>query len=95
MDFIYLCGIFTFMQRVTPAREAIDVHNNQLHIFCFLDAAGDIPPMHTITIEQELVLECRNFDSALFMILACHYVFNMEYHLRVKDVLYYFGVPLP
>ena len=66
------------MQHGTPAREAIDVHNNQLHIFRFLDAAGDIPPMHTITIEQELVLECRSFDSALFMILACHYVYGIS-----------------
>ena len=55
-----------------------------------MDAAGDIPPMHFIAIEQELVLECRSIDSALFMVLATHYVFNIEYNPRVRDVLYYF-----
>ena len=55
-----------------------------------MDAAGDIPPTHFIAIEQELVLECRSIDSALFMMLATHYVFNMEYHPNVRDVLYYF-----
>ena len=77
------------MQRGTPAGEAVDVHNNQPHIVRFMDAAGDIPPTHFIAIEQELVLECRSIDSALFMMLATQYVF-MEYHPKVRDVLYYF-----
>ena len=35
------------------------------------------------------MIECRSLDSALFMVLATHYVFNIEYHPKIKDVLYY------
>ena len=77
------------MQRGTPAKEAVDASNNHPHIVCFMDAAGDILPTHFIAIEQDLVLECCSLDSALFIMLATHYVFNIEYHPKVKDVLYF------
>lgn len=77
------------MQRGTPSKEAIDANNNQPHIVRFTDAAGDIPPSHFIAIEQDLILECRSIDSALFLMIAAHFVFNMEYQNKVKDVFYY------
>ena len=39
--------------------------------------------------EQRLLLECRNIQIALFLMLATYYVFNIEYCAKVKDVLYY------
>lgn len=77
------------MQRGTPAEEAVDAHNNQPHIVRFVDGSGDIPPNHFIAIEQELLLECRSLDRALFLMVAAHFVFNMEYSPKVKDVLFY------
>ena len=77
------------MQRGTPAKEAVDATNNHPHIVRFLDAAGDVLPTHFIAIEQELVLECRSLNSALFIMLATHYAFNIEYHPKIKDVLYF------
>ena len=74
------------MQRGTPEKEAVDAQNNQPHIVRFFDASGDISPNHFIAIEQELLLECRSIDSALFLMMAAHY---MEYHTKVKYVLYY------
>lgn len=56
----------------------------------FVDASGDIPTSHFIAIEQDLLFECRSFKSALFLLLASHYVFNIEYCPKVKDVLYSF-----
>ena len=55
----------------------------------FVDASGDISPSHFIAIEQHLLLECRNNKSALFLMIATHYVFNIEYCAKVKDVLYF------
>ena len=78
------------MQRGTPVKEAIDAQNNQPHIVRFVESASDILPNHFIAIEQELVLECRSIDSALFLLIAAHFVFNIEYNSKVKDVLYYF-----
>ena len=54
------------MQRGTPVEEAIDTTNSYPHIVRFVDAAGDILPSHFIAVEQELVMECRSIDSALF-----------------------------
>ena len=54
-----------------------------------MDASGDIPPSYFIAVEQDLLMECRNIQSALFLMLATYYVFNIEYCTNVKDVLYY------
>lgn len=40
-----------------------------------------------IMIEQDLLLKTSHFDEAVFLILAVHYVFDLEYDLRVNDVL--------
>ena len=81
---------FKFLfQRGTPAKEAIDPSNNQPHIVRFVDASGDIPPSYFIAVEQQLLLECRNIQCAVFLMLAVYYVFNIEYCVKVKDVLYF------
>ena len=77
------------MQRGTPVEEAIDTNNSYPHIVRFVDAAGDILPSHFIAVEQELVMECRSIDSALFLLIAAHFVFNMEYHPKVKDFFFF------
>ena len=38
-------------------------------------------------IEQELVVETNCFDEAIFLLLAVHYVFNLEYNASVSDTL--------
>ena len=104
----YHCGYVHLMlhfylilfQRGTPTQEAVDSQNNHPHIVRFLDASGDIPPSHFIAVEQDLLLECRNMRSSVFMMLAAYYIFNIEYCSEVKDVLYYIqdrvlGVPDP
>ena len=78
------------MQCGTPAEEAVDRFNNQPHIVRFVEASGDILPNHFIAIEQELILQCRSIDSALHLMIAAHFIFNMEYNPKVKDVLYFF-----
>ena len=42
-----------------------------------------------VAIEQELVVECRCMPNAIFIMLAVHFVFNLEYNRNVKDVLYF------
>ena len=49
----------------------------------FVDASGDISSTYFIAVEQRLLSECRNIQSATY------YVFNIEYCAKVKDVLYY------
>ena len=40
-----------------------------------------------LAIEQMLMLESRNVATALFLLLASHYVFNLSYHSKSADFL--------
>ena len=55
----------------------------------FVNASGDISTIYFIAVEKRLLLECRNIESALFLMLATYYTLHIEYSAKVKDVLYY------
>lgn len=40
-----------------------------------------------IMIEQDLLLKTARFDEALFLLLAVHYVFDLQYDVKVKEIL--------
>ena len=54
-----------------------------------MDPDLELLPQLFIAIEQEIVLECKDMNGAIFALLACHYIFNIVYFPRVKDVLYF------
>ena len=68
--------------------EAVNSSNNHPHIVKFVDAS-DVLPQYFIAVEQELLLQCKSLERAIFIRVAAHYVFNIEYHLKVKDVFYF------
>ena len=77
---------FFLPQRSTPPDEAIDHANNHPCIVNFIDAAdSDFTPQYFIAIEQSLLFECKNMKTAFFSLFAVHFVFNIEYHSRVRD----------
>ena len=77
------------MQHGTPVKEAVDAQNNQPHIVRFIGASGDISPSHFIAIEQELLLECRSIDSAVFLMMAAHFVlWNIIPRLKMFCIIY-------
>lgn len=39
-----------------------------------------------IVVERELMLETSNIVSALFNLVAVHYVFNLDYNVKAKDL---------
>ena len=51
------------------------------------DADPDIPSRYFIAIEHIKIVECSSIHSSLFNVLAIHYVFNLEYHGKAKDIL--------
>ena len=48
---------------------------------------GDEYDQYFIAVEQTLMLECRDIATALFLLLASHYVFNLSYHTKCTDFL--------
>ena len=56
-------------------------------IVLMYDVVDSSENIYYIMIEQELILETRKFEEAIFLLLAVHYVFNLEYNTAVHDVL--------
>ena len=67
----------------------MDKTNNCPHILSFIDSDSDIQAQYFVAIEQQTLIECRSIHSAIFTLLAVHFVFNLEYNPRVKDVLHF------
>ena len=42
-----------------------------------------------IAVEQALHVECKNIVTSIFVLMSIHYVFNIEYHPKIRDLLYY------
>ena len=76
------CLYLFFPQQGTPAQEAVDTSNNHPHIIKFADVTSDVLPQYFVAIEQQVLIECKNLERAIFIMLAVHYVFNMEYQSR-------------
>ena len=70
------------VQNGTTPSEAPDKDNNQPHIVV---VTKDEYCQYFIAIEQMMMLECNNVMTALFLLLASHYVFNLSYHHKVMD----------
>ena len=51
------------------------------------DKMDDENCQYFISLEGELILESQNLPSCVFNLLAAHYVFNLEYHPKSKDIL--------
>jgi len=54
----------------------------------FYDVDPEVPTKYFIAVEQEPIVECRSILSAMFNLVALHYIFNIQYHPRVRDVLF-------
>lgn len=74
--------------------------NNHPHIIQIVDALdSDFAPQYFVAIEQSLLVECKSIKSAFFTVFVAHYVFNIEYHCRVRDFYFFvqenlFEIPL-
>ena len=60
-----------------PPFDEIDKGTNQPHIVRFVDSDPDISPQILIAIEGHLVTECGNLPSAIYSMVAAHYVFDI------------------
>lgn len=61
--------------------------NYQPHLVKFQDEDdGEGLSQYFIAVEQKLILECSTLIAALFFGMSAHYIFNLEYHSKVKGV---------
>ena len=71
-------GNTVYIQCGTPPDEAVDKQNSQPHIVLFEgdDDDDDIQGQYFIWIELQLMMELSNLVTAIFNLLAAHYVLN-------------------
>ena len=83
-------SIVNIIQHGIPLTKDVDKKNNHPHILRFVDGDEVIPPQYVIAGEQDVVMEYRNFTSALYhLISTTHYIFNISYNVTVKNVLFF------
>jgi hypothetical protein len=66
-------------------------NNNQPHVVVFSDPDEDFS-QYFVAIEQMLTMQAQNLVSANFFMLAAHYIFNMDYHPKLKDLMAFFQI---
>ena len=59
-----------------------DKANNQPHIVVI---EGDEYCQYFIAVEQMMILSSTDITTALFHLMASHYVFNLSYHSKATD----------
>ena len=72
------------------AKEVIDTSNNFPHIIRLIDGDEEIADKFFVAVEQELVVKCARISTAILLLLSMHYIFNIEYNVKVHDVLTFF-----
>ena len=70
------------MQNGTPPSEVPNRENSQPHIVAI---ERDEYFQYMIAVEQSLMLDCTEISTALFLLLATHYVFNLSYHVKADE----------
>lgn len=58
---------------------------NEPQIIRYMDADDEIPAQYVVAVEKQAFLQCSNLLSAVYALFSVHYIFNIEYHPRVKD----------
>lgn len=59
--------------------------NNQPHIVIFTNDEAD-DAQYFIAIEKMLVMESSNVTAAVFYLMAAHYVLNLGFHPKARDL---------
>ena len=59
--------------------------------FAYLfDGDSQLPSVYLVIVERELKVRCSDLTTALYITFSLHYIFNIAYHLRLKDVFLFF-----
>ena len=72
-----------FHRGVTPPEEVMNKDTNQPHLLRMID--NELPSQYFIATEQVIHMEVSSIDKGLFLLLGLHYVYDMQYHHRLKD----------
>jgi len=72
------------VQTGTPPAQAVQKDNNQPHIVVI---QRDEFEQYFIVVEQTLIMEITDIATAIFLMLGSHYIFNLNYHPKINDLM--------
>ena len=75
------------MCRLALPHLSVRIQQTASRTLWWVGGADDEVQQFFISIEKTLTMESSNFISALYFLLAAHYIFNMSYHQKAKDIL--------
>lgn len=61
----------------------MDKDTNQPHLLRLVDE--DLPTQYFIAIEQVIHVEISSIDKGIFLLISLHYVYDIQYHHRLRD----------
>ncbi len=79
-------------QRGTPPSELVCRFTNQPHLVKLVDE--DLPSQYYIAVEQSIQLEVASVMKGVLLLLSLHYVYDIKYNERIKDLYKYFECKL-
>ena len=75
-------------QRGTPIEELVSKETNQPHLIRLVDE--DLPTQYFVVIEQLVHIEVTTCVKGMFLLLAYHYIYDIQYNSRLKDFYLFF-----
>ena len=80
-----LKGIRCLIHNTTKRPKAAVTGNSQPQLVII---EGD-HDQYSVAVEQQHLLESRELPTAVFLLLATHYIFNLSYHPKAEDLLHF------
>ena len=60
---------------------------NHPQIIRYIDADDQITAQYIVAVEKQALLQSSNLVGAVYALFSIHYIFNNEYHPRLKDFI--------
>ena len=78
------------MQNSTSMNEYLDDSNSFPYTVRLYDGDSEVASTYAVIVEGDTLTKCRDLTTALYVTFAAHYIFDISYHVRVKELFRFF-----
>lgn len=88
----YTAGIHVTipMQNSTSMNEYLDDSNSFPYIIRMYDGDSEVAVTYAVIVEQDTLTKCHDLTTAIYVTFSAHYIFNIPYQIRVKELFRFF-----
>ena len=70
--------------------EYLDDSNNFPYIVRMYDGDSEVAATYAVIVERDTLTKCRDLTTALYVTFSAHYIFDISYQIRVKELFRFF-----